>query len=98
MVAYVLQVDPAPAGQPASAAMCFFMVLLSLSCYIHHVMSTFVLQIGAPGPALTFDFLFCPLCGSGKEGRCGNIQVMTAKPHLMHKQLQAELARSLELR
>jgi hypothetical protein len=34
-----------------------------------------LLQVGCPGPALTFDFLFCPMCGSGKEGRCGNIQV-----------------------
>lgn len=33
------------------------------------------LQTGCPGPALTFDYLFCPLCGSGAEGRCGNIQV-----------------------
>lgn len=33
------------------------------------------LQAGCPGPALTFDYLFCPLCGSGAEGRCGNIQV-----------------------
>jgi hypothetical protein len=33
------------------------------------------LQAGCPGPALTFDYLFCPLCGSGSEGRCGNIQV-----------------------
>eukprot|EP00878_Enallax_costatus_P037922 GHUV01043023.1.p1 GENE.GHUV01043023.1~~GHUV01043023.1.p1 ORF type:complete len:276 (+),score=59.39 GHUV01043023.1:1848-2675(+) len=56
------------------------------------------LQVGAPGPSLTFDFLFCPLCGSGKEGRCGNIQVMTAQPHLIHQQLQTELARPLELR
>lgn len=32
-------------------------------------------QAGCPGPALTFDYLFCPLCGSGTEGRCGNIQV-----------------------
>lgn len=70
--------------------------VLGSHCGVHSLCSP--VQVGCPGPALTFDYLFCPLCGSGKEGRCGNIQVMTAQPHLMHSQLQAELARPLQLR
>eukprot|EP00775_Hariotina_reticulata_P007040 gene7040-7254_t len=56
-------------------------------------------QVGCPGPALTFDFLFCPLCSSGSQGgRCGNIQVMTAQPHLQHQLLQGAIEKHLLLR
>lgn len=75
--------------------------MVQLACpgghFVHLNCAKQRLHVGCPGPALTFDYLFCPLCGSGKEGRCGNIQVMTAQPHLPC-QLQAELARPLELR
>lgn len=63
-----------------------------------HCCPTLCLQAGCPGPALTFDYLFCPLCGSGSEGRCGNVQVMTAQPHLQHDLLAAELQQALTLR
>ncbi|KAF6264521.1 hypothetical protein COO60DRAFT_1457625 [Scenedesmus sp. NREL 46B-D3] len=76
--------------------------VIALDCeaghFVHLACAWKCLQVGCPGPALTFDFLFCPLCGSGKEGRCGNIQVMTAQPHLQHSQLQAALDRPLSMR
>lgn len=50
-----------------------------------------------PGPAVSFNFLFCVLCGSA-EGRCGNVQVMTSVSHFEHPALAADLQQPLELR
>ncbi|WIA08484.1 hypothetical protein OEZ85_007920 [Tetradesmus obliquus] len=76
--------------------------VIALQCqaghFVHLSCARKRLQVGCPGPALTFDFLFCPMCGSGKEGRCGNIQVTTAQPHLQHSQLQAALDKPLRIR
>jgi hypothetical protein len=51
--------------------------VLQLTCghVVHVSCARARLSAGWPGPELSFHFLFCPLCGSGSEGRCGNIQV-----------------------
>lgn len=75
--------------------------VMQLACaaghFVHLHCAQQRLKAGCPGPALTFDYLFCPLCGSG-EGRSGNIQVMTAQPHLQHELLDTGLQQALQLR
>jgi hypothetical protein len=81
--------------EPLAAAPC-----LLLRCGARHAVHAECaagrLKAGAPGPDLSFGFLFCPICGPASSGR--QLSVATAPPHLDHPSLAAALEPHLQMR